>query len=120
MFKNKFLGILILVTVFAVVFYTVLGAMGATSPFHGLLGTVSTPFRAVLNWAGESISGFGDYFTEYRRLAEENREMAEYDNGSVGRISFFKYTLHPLNLSITHMEPHSFFVFRSNSWKQHT
>lgn len=77
MFKNKFVGIFVAVTVFAVVFYTVLGLMGATSPFHSVLGTVSTPFRAVLSWAGDAISGFGDYFTEYGRLADENERLAD-------------------------------------------
>lgn len=77
MFKNKFVGIFVAVTVFAVVFYTALGLMGATSPFHSVLGTVSTPFRAVLSWAGDAISGFGEYFTEYGRLADENERLAD-------------------------------------------
>lgn len=77
MFKNKFLGIFAAVAVFLTVFYTVLGLMGATSPFHSLLGTVATPFRAVLSWAGDSLSGFGDYFTSYNKLVEQNRELAD-------------------------------------------
>ncbi len=75
MFKNKFVGILAAIAVFATVFYTVLGIMGATSPFHTLLGTVSTPFRAALSWAGDSLAGFGDYFTSYDRLAKENEAL---------------------------------------------
>ncbi len=77
MFKNKFLGIFAAAAVFLTVFYSVLGLMGATSPFHSLLGTVATPFRIVLSWAGDSLSDFGDYFTSYRKLVEQNKELAD-------------------------------------------
>ncbi len=76
MFKNKFVGIFAAVAIFLTVFYTVLGLMGATSPFHTVLGTISTPFRAVLSWAGDSLSGFGEYFTAYDDLKKENEELA--------------------------------------------
>ncbi len=77
MFKNKFVGIFVAVVIFLTVFYTVLGIMGATSPFHSILGTVSTPFRAVFSWAGDSLSGFGEYFTTYNALKEENKALSE-------------------------------------------
>ncbi len=77
MFKNKFVGIFAAVAIFLTVFYTVLGIMGATSPFHSILGTVSTPFRAVLSWAGDSLSGFGEYFTSYDDLKKENEALSK-------------------------------------------
>ncbi len=77
MFKNKFVGIFAAVAIFLTVFYTVLGIMGATSPFHSILGTVSTPFRAVLSWAGDSLSGFGEYFTSYDNLKKENEALSK-------------------------------------------
>ena len=77
LFKNKFLGILAAIALFAVIFYSVLGMMGKVSLFHNALGVVSTPFRWCFSWVGESLSGFGDYFTEFDRLQEENRELSQ-------------------------------------------
>ena len=76
-FKNRLLGIIAAVAVFAVVFYSVLGIMGQTSVFHNALGVVATPFRWCFSAAGEALSGFGDYFTEFDRLREENEALAE-------------------------------------------
>ncbi len=77
LFKNKFFGILLSVALFAVIFYSVLGIMGQVSLFHNALGVVATPFRWGLTKAGEALSGFGDYFTEFDRLQKENRELSE-------------------------------------------
>lgn len=75
-FKNKLLGIIAAVAVFAAVFYSVLGIMGQTSVFHNALGVVATPFRWCFSAMGEALSGFGDYFTEYGKLREENERLA--------------------------------------------
>ena len=77
LFKNKFLGILASIALFAVIFYSVLGVMGKVSLFHNALGVVATPFRWCFSWVGESLSGFGDYFTEFDRLQKENEALAE-------------------------------------------
>ena len=76
-FKNKLLGILAAVALFFTVFYSVLGVMGKVSLFHNAIGVLSTPFRWCFSWVGESLSGFGDYFTEFDRLQEENRALSE-------------------------------------------
>ena len=75
-FKNKLLGIIAAVAVFAAVFYSVLGIMGQTSAFHNALGVVATPFRWCFRSVGEALSGFGDYFTEYDKLRDENERLA--------------------------------------------
>lgn len=75
-FKNKILGIVAAVALFAAVFYSVLGIMGATSVLHNVLGVVATPFRWCFSAAGEALSGFGDYFTEFRELRDQNKELA--------------------------------------------
>ena len=76
-FKNKFLGILAGIALFAVIFYSVLGVMGKASLFHNALGVVATPFRWCFSWAGEALSGFDDYFTEFDRLKEENEALSQ-------------------------------------------
>ena len=75
-FKNRLLGIIAGVALFAAVFYSVLGIMGQTSAFHNALGVVATPFRWCFHAAGEALSGFGDYFTEFKELREENERLA--------------------------------------------
>ena len=76
-FKNKLLGIIAAVAVFAAVFYSVLGIMGQTTAFHNALGVVATPLRWCFNAAGEALSGFGEYVTEFRSIREENEQLAE-------------------------------------------
>ena len=76
-FKNKLLGIIAAVAVFAVAFYSVLGIMGQTSVFHNALGVVATPFRWCFSAMGDALSGFGDYFTEFGKLREENEALAK-------------------------------------------
>lgn len=76
LFKNKFLGILLAIALFAVVFYSVLGAMGKASLFHNALGVIGTPFRWCFSAVGNAVSGFGDYFTEFDRLKEENEALS--------------------------------------------
>ncbi len=65
------------IALFAVVFYSVLGLMGQVSVFHNALGVVATPFRWCFTKVGDAFSGFGDYFTEFNRLQEENESLAE-------------------------------------------
>ena len=76
-FKNRLLGIIAGVALFAAVFYTVLGIMGQTTAFHNALGVVATPLRWCFNAAGEALSGFGEYVTEFRSIREENEQLAE-------------------------------------------
>ena len=71
------MGIVAAIALFAVIFYSVLGIMGKASVFHNTLGVVATPFRWCFTKAGEAIGGFGDYFTEFQRLQNENEELAE-------------------------------------------
>lgn len=76
LFKNKFLGILACIAIFAVIFYSVLGIMGKASLLGNALGVVATPFRWGFTKIGEAVGGFGDYFTEFNRLREENEELS--------------------------------------------
>jgi rod shape-determining protein MreC len=76
LFKNKFLGILAAIALFAVIFYSVLGMMGKVSVFHNALGVVATPFRWCFTKAGDALSGFGNYFGELDRLREENEALS--------------------------------------------
>ena len=74
-FKNKLMGIIAAVALFSVVFYSVLGIMGQTSAFHNALGVVATPIRWCFSAAGNALSGFGEYFTEFRELREQNEAL---------------------------------------------
>ena len=76
MLKNKFIKILALVAVFLVVFYSVIAVLGATTPLQNILGVTATPFRWLFSGIGNAIGGFGEYFTEFRSLKEENDELA--------------------------------------------
>ena len=61
LFKNKFLGLLACIAIFAVVFYSALGLLGKASLFQNTLGVIATPFRVGFNAIGEVFGGFGDY-----------------------------------------------------------
>jgi rod shape-determining protein MreC len=74
--RNRFVKIFALVAVFVVVFYSVIAVMGFTSVGQNILGVAATPFRWALSFAGNTLGGFGDYFTEFNRLKEENEELA--------------------------------------------
>ena len=77
MLKNKFIKILALVAVFVVVFYSVIAVLGVTTPLQNLLGVTATPFRWAFSGAANALDGFGEYFTEFKALREENDELAE-------------------------------------------
>lgn len=76
-FKNKFLGIITLVVIFLVIFYSVIAAMGQTLMLSNVLGAVSTPFRYGFRAIGNALGGFSDYFTEFRAMKEENERLSE-------------------------------------------
>ena len=62
--------------VFLVVFYSVIAIWGAVTPGQHLLGTLSTPVRWVFSFAGNTVGGFADYFTEFKDLKKENEELS--------------------------------------------
>ena len=76
MLKNRFTRILALVAVFVVVFYSVIAVIGVTTPLQNILGVTATPFRWMFSGMANAIGGFGEYFTEFRSLREENDELA--------------------------------------------
>lgn len=77
MLKNRFSKILAVVAVFLVVFYSVIAIWGAVTPGQHVLGTIATPFRWVFSAVGNTVSGFGEYFTEFNKLKKENEELAK-------------------------------------------
>ena len=76
MLKSRLSKILAAVAVFLVVFYSVIAVLGAVTPGQHILGTLATPFRWVFSAVGNTVGGFGDYFTEFNNLRKENEELA--------------------------------------------
>lgn len=76
MLKSRLAKILILLAVFLAVFYSVIALIGATTPLQNALGVVATPFRWAFGAVADAADGFGDYFTEFKRLQKENDELS--------------------------------------------
>ena len=68
--------LLALAATFLVVFYSIIAIWGLVTPAQNLLGVAATPFRWVLSFAGNTLGGFGDYFSEFNSLKEENEDLA--------------------------------------------
>ncbi len=83
LWKNKFFIICLTVALCLTVFSSVMAATGNSSFLGDAFNVISTPFRFIFNGIADGIKGFGEYFTEYDRLKEENeslkKEQAELD-----------------------------------------
>ena len=75
--KTKFFIILISVAVFLTVLPATLAAMGRQDIIRGGVNLIATPFKSAAKWCGDSLAGFGKYFTEYDRLKAENEELRQ-------------------------------------------
>ena len=74
---GRFVKIFAVAAAVIVAFYSVIALWGLVTPGQNLLGVVATPFRWVLSFAGETVGGIGDYFTEFNNLKEENERLSE-------------------------------------------
>lgn len=75
--KSKFFIILASVAVFLTVLPTTLALMGRQDLLRSGVNFIATPFKAAAKWCGDSLAGFGKYFTEYDRLKAENEELRQ-------------------------------------------
>ena len=75
--KSRFFIILISIAVFLTVLPTTLAIMGRADIIRSGVNLIATPFKSAAKWCGDSLSGFGKYFTEYNRLKEENELLRE-------------------------------------------
>lgn len=73
--KSKFFIILASVAVFLTVVPSTLAVMGRQDLLRSGANLIATPFKAAAKWCGDSLSGFGKYFTDYDRLKAENEEL---------------------------------------------
>lgn len=77
LFKNKIVAILLCIAIFLTAFYSVFAITGRTSLLGNVVSTVATPFRYCFSVVGRALGGFGDYFTEFNRLKDENKELSD-------------------------------------------
>ena len=75
--KSKFFIILASVAVFLTVLPSTLAVMGRQDLIRSGVNLIATPFKAAAKWCGDSLDGFGKYFTEYDRLKAENEELRQ-------------------------------------------
>ena len=73
--KSRFFIILISIAVFLTVLPATLAIMGRADIIRSGVNLIATPFKAAAKWCGDSLAGFGKYFTEYDRLKAENEEL---------------------------------------------
>lgn len=77
MLQSRFVKILAAAAVFLAVFYSVIAIWGAVTPGQHVLGTIAAPFRWAFSAVGNTVDGFGEYFTEFNNLKKENEELAQ-------------------------------------------
>lgn len=75
--KSKLFLILICVALVLTIIPTVLSAMGHTGVVRNVFLTVTYPVRAAFNTVARGIRGFGEYFTQYNTLKEENESLKQ-------------------------------------------
>ena len=75
--KSRFFIILASVAVFLTVVPSTLAVMGRQDLIRSGVNLIATPFKTAAKWCGDSLSGFGKYFTEYDRLKAENEELRQ-------------------------------------------
>lgn len=75
--RSRFFIILACVAVVLTVVPSTLAVMGRHDLLRSGANLLATPFKAAAKWCGDSLSGFGKYFTEYNRLKQENEELRQ-------------------------------------------
>lgn len=75
--KSKLFLILICVALVLTVVPAVLSAMGHTGIVRQAFLTVTYPVRAAFNAVARGFRGFGEYFTQYSTLKEENESLKQ-------------------------------------------
>ncbi|MBQ9133609.1 MAG: rod shape-determining protein MreC [Clostridia bacterium] len=76
-FKSKSFIVLLTLLILLCGVPTILGAMGQGSAVKDGVMAVVTPMMRGARALGDALSGFGEYFTEFDRLKEENRLLSE-------------------------------------------
>lgn len=76
-FKSRFFIITLLVAMFLCIVPTTLAVMGQGGFVRGAAVTIISPFQKLAGFVGESLGGFGRYFTHYDELKEENERLKE-------------------------------------------
>lgn len=79
--KSKLFLILVCVALVLTIVPAVLSAMGHTGIVRNAFLTVTYPVRAVFNAVARGFRGFGEYFTQYSVLKEENESLKQELDG---------------------------------------
>ena len=86
-FRSRFFTVLVIITMFMVIVPSVFGAMGLSGALKNAVNTVFTPVQKLFLYVSDAVEGFGDYFTEFDRIIEENKELRELNSSLQGKIS---------------------------------
>ncbi len=76
-FKSRFFIVILIISLTLSIMPTVLTVMGHGSYVRGAVVTVLSPFQKLGSLIGEAVGGFGQYFSGYDELKEENRVLKE-------------------------------------------
>ncbi len=74
-FKSRFFIVTLIIAMFLCIVPTTLAIMGQGGFVRGAVVTVISPFQRLAGFVGESLGGFGRYFTHYDELKEENERL---------------------------------------------
>ena len=83
LFRSKIFifGLVLAVLGFGVMIYAFVSP--SPTPISNLMGAIVTPFEKAVNWVGDGVGGFFDYFKGYDDLEKENERLwgriAEYE-----------------------------------------
>ena len=75
LFKSKIFifGLILAVLAFGVMIYAFVSP--SPTPITNLMGVIVTPFEKAVNWVGDGVGGFFDYFKGYDDLEKENQRL---------------------------------------------
>lgn len=86
-FRSRFFTVLVIIAMFMVIVPSVFGAMGLSGALKNAVNTVFTPVQKLFLYVADAAEGFGDYFTEFDRIIDENKELRELNSSLQDRIS---------------------------------
>ncbi|MBQ7011363.1 MAG: rod shape-determining protein MreC [Clostridia bacterium] len=85
-FKNRFFVILTCVAIVLTVVPSVLSLTGNSGLVRNAANAIVSPVRHFFVWVGEGLGGFGEYFTEFDRVRDENAELRSQLNALKDRL----------------------------------
>ncbi len=74
-FKSRFFAVTLIISLLLCILPTTLSLMGHGGYVRAAVVTLISPFQRAASYVGESLGGFGEYFTRFGELKEENAAL---------------------------------------------